>query len=225
MRYFFMTDIHGMFELLVNALKRINEMCPDEDVTIFFGGDYVDRGPKSKVLDLLMAGPTMGWPGRTRMGDVWIIMKGNHEDMMVAALDGARLTDYSLWMTNGGAETMKSFPSGGVDQCYLDWMRELPTSAESDFHFFCHAGVMPDVPLEDQDPHVMMWIRDRFLNWIDPHPKYIVHGHTPNNAAEILDNRCNLDSAAFWTGVLSVAEFDLTKPGKPINVFTVDKDR
>lgn len=221
MKHFAITDIHGMFDLLLNALHTIYNKYPDEDVTIIFLGDYIDRGPKSKqVVDLLMAGPAY-IPERRNRKDVWIILKGNHEDMMVNALQSSHTSsNYRHFVQNGGDKTLQSFKNVDNIRHYIDWMDSLPTSYETKFHFFCHAGIWPDKPLKDQDEKTLLWIRDRFLQYPYKHEKYIIHGHTPNDQAEVLDNRCNLDSGAVWTNILSIAEIDITQPSLP-NVYKI----
>jgi serine/threonine protein phosphatase 1 len=55
-----------------------------------------------------------------------------------------------------------------------------------------------------------------------------VHGHTPlwngkPNPAdpELLEHRTNVDTAAFATGVLSIAVFEAERPGGPVEVLQV----
>ena len=70
-------------------------------------------------------------------------------------------------------------------------------------YFFVHAGIRPRVPLEEQDPEDLLWIRDDFLHSADNHGKVVVHGHTPSGVLEVLDNRIGIDTGAYFSGVLS----------------------
>ena len=54
-----------------------------------------------------------------------------------------------------------------------------------------------------QDPQDLIWIREKFLDYPLPHPKVIVHGHTPADQVEIMGNRVNVDTRAFASGRLS----------------------
>jgi hypothetical protein len=71
--------------------------------------------------------------------------------------------------------------------------------------FFCHAGVRPGVPLENQQQEDLLWIRDEFLNNKMDFGKIIVHGHTPRPVPEVLPSRINVDTGAFATGRLTCA--------------------
>lgn len=68
---------------------------------------------------------------------------------------------------------------------------------------FVHAGIRPGVPMNLQDPEDLFWIRDEFLNSEINHGKVIVHGHTPVDHPDIRQNRINIDTGAWRTGVLT----------------------
>nr|GFD19640.1 hypothetical protein [Tanacetum cinerariifolium] len=67
-------------------------------------GDIVDRGPESARM-------VRGCMNLTASTDRFMVLKGNHEEMMVKALKGD-LTVYRHWLTFGGRETLISW---GVD--------------------------------------------------------------------------------------------------------------
>jgi serine/threonine protein phosphatase 1 len=50
-----------------------------------------------------------------------------------------------------------------------------------------------------------MWIRYEFLNYTGDFGKVIVHGHTPHSRVQNLENRINLDTHAYKSGVLTAA--------------------
>ena len=68
---------------------------------------------------------------------------------------------------------------------------------------FVHAGIRPNVPIEQQDPVDLIWIRNEFLDSAQDHGKCIVHGHTPVPHPDIRHNRINIDTAAWRTGILT----------------------
>lgn len=217
MRTFCIGDIHGRYDLLCFALDEIERRCGDTPARIIFLGDFIDRGPQSKdVLETLMKGPT-------REGDEWVCIKGNHEAMLLETHKNN--LNPAWWLDNGGKATAKSF-EGEIPGDVMDWMDGLPVTHETEHHFFVHAGVRPGVNLPDQDPDEMMWIRDLFLKHSEFFEKHIVHGHTPHphdkSRFQKLDIRTNLDSGSFFSSKQMIAEFDLTKPGKPIDVFYVE---
>jgi serine/threonine protein phosphatase 1 len=213
MRTYATTDIHGRLDLLLAALRAIEAENPSA-YRLIVTGDLIDRGHRSKqVLDVLMQGPR-------RAGDEWIVLAGNHEQMMVHGLENPGRADWRMWLNLGGDATLRSF-NGPVPDRYAEWLKRLPLSYETEHHFFVHAGINPGRPLSEQRPNELLWIRDLFLGCDFAFEKHIVHGHTPRKEPELLHNRTNLDVGSMWTGRLAVARFDLTKPGGPENVFIV----
>lgn len=214
-RTYVIPDIHGRADLLELALARI-ETSPSGG-TVVFTGDYVDRGPASRdVLKRLMAGPTKdGWK--------WICLKGNHEDMMVAAVRGE--CDFGWWIGNGGGATLASFPGREVPKSYLDWCDALPQFHQDKHRIFVHAGADPTKPMSEQTEAMLLWFRcGKHVN-IGHSEGYVVHGHTPfDDGPVVLDGRANLDTGAFWTGRLCVAVFDDEIPGAPSKIWQIEGD-
>ena len=68
---------------------------------------------------------------------------------------------------------------------------------------FCHAGIRPGVPLEEQSIEDKLWIRDDFLRSKLSHSTIVVHGHSLTMAPEFLPNRIGIDTGAYSTGVLT----------------------
>ena len=86
-------------------------------------------------------------------------------------------------------------------------------------YVFVHAGIRPGVPLAEQDPEDLIWIREPFLSSGGDFGFKVVHGHTIA-AVEHRPNRIAVDTGAVRTGVLSCvvlegAEAALLEPGGP----------
>lgn len=185
-------------------------------VTVFLG-DYIDRGPSSReVIERLVDGE---W------STPFITLMGNHELMCLQFLQDAEAL--SMWRNVGALSTLASY---GVDvsplmaanmthemaegmrgafarampQAHFDFMTTSlqPCSSVGDF-FFCHAGVRPGVPLEDQDALDLMTIRDAFLGSDADFGKVVVHGHTPQEEPVFRRNRIGIDTGAYATGCLT----------------------
>jgi serine/threonine protein phosphatase 1 len=173
----------------------------------------VDRGPGSfDVLDVLINEPLAGFEG--------VHLKGNHEDMMLDFLAGPA---EPLWTGNGGIATLASYGveppvvlyhppdletfrrrlRAAIPPNHLGFLRGLRLCHTDGDYFFVHAGVRPGVPLDDQDPYEMMWIRDRFLLSDADFGKRVVHGHTPCPVPEVLGNRIGIDTGAYFSGRLT----------------------
>lgn len=219
-RLYVIGDVHGRRDLLAEMHARIRaELIRDRpaDWRIIHLGDYVDRGPDSKgVLDLLIAA---GEADRRVL-----MLAGNHDIGFLEFL--AHPTPKGLFALFGGPETARSygvaldladpwrFREGSeelvrtVPPAHVALLRTLDFSCTFGDFFFCHAGIRPGVPLDEQERMDLIWIRDAFLDWPHLHPKVIVHGHTPTPEPEVMPNRVNVDTGAFKTGRLTALVID-----------------
>lgn len=202
-------DIHGMFDELVKLMEMITADFTAQEkagkATLVFLGDYIDRGPKSRqCVDFLMS-------TKNRIeGARHIFLKGNHEQMM---LDHYAGDDRLSWHDNGGLEAEQSYKRGFVTKRHRHWLARRPLFYAAQDYFFVHAGVDPDLPLEDQPDAGLLWIRDRFLEH-DKSYHYkdrevvVVHGHTPTDRPELKPNRIGVDTGAYYSGRLTAAVLD-----------------
>ncbi|KAF2955593.1 metallophosphoesterase family protein [Marinitoga sp. 38H-ov] len=162
------SDIHGMYDRLLNLIQKI----PENDKIIFLG-DYIDRGPDSKlVLDLLF-----------QLKDRAIFLKGNHEDMMIDYLENNDKYLEGIWFRNGGLYTLKSF-NNNLEDKYIDFLKSLKLfhieQINNQKYLFVHAGVRYGVKLDEQTERDLLWIRSDFYMQNERYNDYIViHGHTP----------------------------------------------
>ena len=223
MRIYAVGDIHGRFDLLGEMHERImGEISRDQpaDWRIIYLGDYVDRGPQTnQVLEFL---------SRATEADSRIIaLAGNHDTGMIDFLEAPGPD--GIFARHGGDTTARSYgvrlkfkPSRvlldghaqlvrAIPEKHLAFLRGLPFSASFGDLFFCHAGIRPGVPLDEQTDDDLTWIRGEFHDFLGLHPKLIIHGHTPRPAPEIWPNRVNLDTGAVNTGVLSCMRFEDTQ--------------
>lgn len=220
MRLYAIGDVHGRLDLLAAMHARIRAELMrgrPHDWCIIHVGDYVDRGPDSKgVLDFLIE--------RIAEDPRTIALRGNHDEGFEHFLTGK--PTIRTFTENGGDATCRSYgvtadfrSAEGVRETraalartvpaeHLTFLEGLRTSTEFGDFFFCHAGIRPGVPLDSQDPHDLIWIRNVFLDHPEPHPKVIVHGHTPTAAAEVLGNRVNIDTLAYASGRLTALVVD-----------------
>jgi serine/threonine protein phosphatase 1 len=220
LRIYAIGDIHGRLDLLKamhNAIAAHLAEQPAPDWRILHLGDYVDRGPDSRgVLDFLIEAQD----AEPRIAS----LAGNHDVSFLDFL--AEPNPDGLFALNGGRQTGLSYgveldfidPSAfpeqseafrqAVPEAHRAFMRSLTFSQTFGDFFFCHAGIAPDVPLEEQKPRDLIWIRDRFLDHAGLHPKVVVHGHTPSAEPEVWPNRVNVDTGAFASGVLTAFVID-----------------
>jgi serine/threonine protein phosphatase 1 len=195
-------DIHGRYDLL----DKLTGVVADSGVHLLFLGDLIDRA-KAPEDDLSVLS-TVQWmadrPEDWGLASVGCL-RGNHEDMLLKALRDQSPwgSDIDLWRCNGGAIE-------AIDQLrqFEAWIRSFPLFRKVGSTVFVHGGLEPGVPLSQQNPDEMVWIRNRFLN-ADKlgvrGVKCVVHGHTPNFCGGVVvkHNRIGLDSGAYFTGKLS----------------------
>lgn len=221
LRVYAIGDIHGRLDLLCDLLDQIEADRADCDATeIIFLGDYIDRGAASaQVLAHLDAYR----PARARV----TCLRGNHEDALLRLLSDDELhpRHLRLWLDNGGREALTSWdiPSAlayGDDEAAIREALKLAVPASQrafleathfshriDDYLFVHAGIKPGVPLDEQKPSDMMWIRELFLESSAQHGAVIVHGHSISPTVIERANRIGIDTGAYATGRLTCAVF------------------
>jgi serine/threonine protein phosphatase 1 len=216
-------DIHGQLDMLDQALALI-EADGGPAARIVFLGDYTDRGLESRgVIDRLSEGLQAGRP--------WIPLLGNHDRMFAWFMEEVPRHDPHLlvgyhWLHDrlGGRETLQSYgitfddhtrledlhaqAKAAVPQTHVDFLTNLQPMFETEDIAFVHAGIRPGIPLAAQTEQDLIWIRQAFHNHTGPHPKLIVHGHTPVTEATHYANRITLDSGAGYGRPLTAAVFE-----------------
>jgi serine/threonine protein phosphatase 1 len=217
-RLYAIGDIHGHFDKLRNLVERCHADSIEHGasaIQFIFIGDYIDRGPKSReVIEYLI-------DLQTGSNDKVICLKGNHEALVVAAVQGTlnRLGNIALedWLAKaGGSATLSSYGAAEVadiPQHHIAWMASLPWRYDDGHRFFVHAGVNPAISLAELQERDALWIREPFLSSKKNYGRLIVHGHTPVSSRKpnLRANRLNLDTAAGYGGPISAAVFDLTE--------------
>lgn len=190
MRTIVISDIHGCLEEFNTMLEKVH-FRPAEDQLLLLG-DYVDRGLKSKeVVELIIE-------LHKQAGAV--VLKGNHDDMMLKALLGENERYKYHWLNNGGSQTLQSYcgevVTGDIMELdtfqaaktyilqqyrhHLDFLQSLPLYYESEKHIFVHAGTNPVyADWRHQPGEDFMWIREEFYNHPTGLDKTVVFGHTP----------------------------------------------
>jgi Calcineurin-like phosphoesterase len=168
-RDFVISDVHGMFFELVRLLSAVDFDPAKDTITVL--GDYIDRGSCSREVLQFFKNLKKDY------GPNIVLLKGNHEDMCVQAHGygkGRNDNAMSLWMANGGNDTIKSF-QGKLSEETILFIDSLPLFHETDEFIFVHAGVNPALPLGLNHPDTLLWERT-------PAPHYsgktVVVGHT-----------------------------------------------
>lgn len=196
-------DVHGHVRKLQALIARCDQQCRGAKTRFVFIGDYVDRGPDSRLVIEYLIELQHSRPDET------ICLRGNHEADLVAYAKGADQTD---WVLNGGHQTLASY--GVDDACkipppHLEWAASLPLTYDDGCRLFVHAGINPALPLSAQRLEDLLRIREPFLSHDGAYSRLIVHGHTPtwSRQPELRRNRVNVDTGAGYDGPLTAAVF------------------
>lgn len=183
--YYVMSDIHGCYNQMESALNEWDS----EKETLVVIGDLIDRGPDSlKVVNKLM-------DLKKEHGDKVVVLKGNHEDMLLAwLLESPReLLDYYYSETH--TEMLISFLGKEMysklsrkqratrvireNKPELNFMRELPLYLETENVIFVHAGINLASENWKDNEKDMLWIRNEFIYSKLTPEKRVFFGHTP----------------------------------------------
>lgn len=213
-------DIHGM----VNKLERLYaKILLDikshnvDDATIVFLGDYIDRGPCSKeVLDFLMS-------LRDTDNLKHIMLKGNHEEMIVSAYHNPEnLAVRQVWLANGGIQCRESFNCLTRDFTrhqapeflpYIMWLDALPLKYKVDDYVFVHGGYDMRKSYDEQEDEVLVWKRTKKSAFTYRECEYIiVHGHTPFIDPLNYPKQIGIDTGAYWADATKLTAVALTIP-------------
>ncbi|HET6425312.1 MAG TPA: metallophosphoesterase family protein [Planctomycetaceae bacterium] len=162
-------DVHGC-DLALRTL--IGLIAPTQSDTVVLLGDLVDRGPDTAdVIEQVLR-----LQSRCRV----ILILGNHEEMMLQALDGQ---GWFMWMQCGGDEALESY--GGDPTAIPERHRDLLESAldywETPDTIFVHANLEHGIALSDQHAVCLRWTHlSGTERPFDP-ARRVICGHTPQS--------------------------------------------
>lgn len=207
-------DIHGRLDLLEKILDEIVQEHPDH--RLVFVGDYIDRGPSSKEVLMLLR----GLPGAP------IFLMGNHEVMMLDFLKDPS-SNSARWLRHGGLATLQSFGisldetaditqiadahaklqtilSDGTE----DWLKSLSLSWKSGNVVVTHAGPDPKLSMDMQEDESFLWGHPRFLRDARADSLWVTHGHWIVEKPTCANGRIAVDIGAWRTDKLAAARLD-----------------
>lgn len=214
-RVYAVGDVHGRLDLLDDLIRRIDNDDARREAartTLIFLGDLVDRGPDSRGV--IERARTL-----QAAGNVHCLM-GNHEEVFLRSVTGD-IQALRLFIRIGGRETILSYGVSEEEYCKADFeelaeifaarvpsehvafISSFENHIEIGDYLFVHAGIRPGVPIAEQTPADLRWIRDPFLDHEGDHGRRVVHGHSIRQAAELLPNRIGIDTGAYSTDRLS----------------------
>lgn len=219
MKTFFVSDLHGAYRGLIQALDKAKYDSSTDKLII--GGDICDGWSETKeIIDFLLTIENK------------IVLMGNHDEMALFYYLSKRhyifddgTLEYSSWKTKlAGDSTVKSIgDKSNIDPKYLDFLSNMQLYYEHDNKLFVHAGINIDteIDVKDQDPYYLLW-EDVMINHIQKHREHkigkwseIFVGHTPvqifnefYTRPKNFGNVWACDTAAGFIGKVSVIDID-----------------
>lgn len=201
-------DIHGASRALEQCLERSNFNFESDRLICL--GDICDGWPETRqAFNQLLKIKNL------------IVTLGNHDFW---AFKWARYGEASdIWLSQGGQNTVDSYPGGNMDRSHLDILEKAkPYHLEAN-KLFVHAGINPDLPLSEQDEQTFYWDRtyfntvirnyeDNIRERIAPYEEVYI-GHSPIHRLNIFKpfnwvEAWLMDTGAGWEGVLSIMDVD-----------------
>jgi serine/threonine protein phosphatase 1 len=178
-RIFAVGDIHGCCRTFQRLLDHLDLLKSDQ---LFLLGDLIDRGPDSRgVLDTIMRLLANGFDVRPLLG--------NHEALLLKAIDSGLEEDIDFWWLNGGDATLKSFGVNHpreIPQPYIKLIRNQPLLHVDAQFVLVHAGLdfSTKHPLTETSREDMLWTR---IERVIPEKigRTVLTGHTMKRIEEI----------------------------------------
>lgn len=170
------SDIHGCFDEFMEMLEKIKFSEKD---TLYVLGDVFDRGPEPiKTLKYIMKHKNIK------------MLLGNHEAMMMDALEIGLKSDKELWLQNGGFSTLADLHDLKEEEIkeILTFLHSLPLYFIVNNMLLVHAGINsfkvdPKKTLEEnlkkQTAEDLLWVRRNFIVWPTGLKNKVIFGHTP----------------------------------------------
>lgn len=229
MRTLVIGDVHGAYKALVQTLERA-KYDPSND-TLLFLGDVADGWPETKeCFDFIVE-------QKTNYNNVKYHL-GNHDEWLLWwALNGGWPED--IWWSQGGKATVLSYhpelntqwlalhaSKPRIPQEHIDLLGTAALYSVDNNRLFVHAGISPDIPIEEQTSEDLLWNmdwkgnrvlwsmaqywngkRDRLTDFDE-----IFIGHTSTWGYSQVPTKCceiwNMDQGCRWHGKLSIMDVD-----------------
>lgn len=215
-RIYAIGDIHGRVDLL----RKIHQQISDDSEEfigrkiIVYIGDYIDRGFRSKeVIEELLQDTFIGFER--------VFLKGNHEHTMLEFLQDPE--SFSDWLEWGGDSCLRSYGVNpredngdskplkllvdelavNVPREHLKFLITLKNYYEEGDYLFVHAGLKPNVDLDNQKEEDMLMIRNEFIYSDYDFGKTVVFGHTVFDKPYQAQGRIGIDTGAYASGKLT----------------------
>ena len=187
-------DVHGCVRELEDLLRYIGAKRSDR---IVFVGDLVVRGPHPHEVVALARSFSA------------VSVRGNHEDRLLR------------WKESGGTMQIGGLTREAAKRLSTsdwDYLKAMPLWHDLPEHNIrvVHAGLVPNVPMTEQDPRNLLFMRSfdeqrnpvmvrGFRSWAQDYqgPEHVVFGHNAKDDPEIAEFATGIDTGAVYGGRLT----------------------
>lgn len=212
-RIFFVTDLHGHYDLFHEKLKEVG-FDSNKDV-VFCGGDWCDRGPDSQhVLDYIY--------------EPWIhSVRANHEELFISAKEENWTGPATNCLVSNGGTWVAFLEDAQMDTIYQAF-KSLPLSIEILLPNNIKVGIIhADCPYNDWDQWTNIttaefnwngaataqWSRRNIDRGVSVDVKgvdFLLTGHSPTKSGEIekLGNQIYCDLGSFFRNKIAMIEIN-----------------
>ena len=199
-----MGDIHGAYRALLQCLEKSNFNYNDDRLIAL--GDVADGWPETRqCIDELQKIQNL------------IYVLGNHDHWALRWMEHGIVDD--IWFRQGGKATIDSYENGPLT-AHINFLKQAYLYFEETKKVFVHAGIDPQLPMEEQTFETLLWDRNLAKlamqrNKDGIHTKLtafdeVYVGHTPIGGKRpfLACDVWLMDTAAGWTGVLSMMDIE-----------------
>jgi len=195
--YLVVGDVHGCVEELEELLGVV---LRDGERTVVFAGDLTGKGPDSGAV--IRRARELGA----------LAVRGNHDEKLIRWWEAVLAGEEPPELGEEHAEAAEQLDAEDWDYlCSLPYYLRLDEGA-----LVVHGGFVPGVPLEEQEPEVMLTIRSIRADgtpskrvdgepWASlwPGPELVVFGHDAVRGLQMYEHAVGLDTGCVYGGRLS----------------------
>ncbi len=235
-KLFVVSDIHGHYTLLKEALDRAGFDKDNENHLLICCGDYFDRGDENvEVLKFF-----------ERLKHK-VLLRGNHEDMLLKLLQTGKLLPhhyingtmstlrniFGKYFANPADDTIDFSGKTRITDRLCEFIEETVDYYETENYVFVH-GWLPEnaeTPEARKKASKEAWEKARWVKWNERYvglsplvDKTLVCGHLPTFYANSLDsNRDKKDFSIFYgNGIIAIDAG--TADTKQVNVLMLENE-
>jgi serine/threonine protein phosphatase 1 len=93
-----------------------------------------------------------------------------------------------------------------IPKNHLIFYQNLLLFYETEDYIFVHAGLRPNIPLNQQNPTDLLWIRDEFYVSRFKFQKKVIFGHTPFPEPLVRRDKIGIDTGVVYGNKLTCLE-------------------